>query len=114
MTLVPKAVNGHAWVTRKRFKVATISSNLGSFGHKGHILIAEDGHVIEGDRQPNNINRTIADLKKGDVLEFTVNADDEIVNWQEHCFECIKRRVPDAPPGLVQKVWEVAGELIKN
>lgn len=91
--------------TPKEFKVAAISSNTGTFGHKGHILIARDGSAWQGDRQPNAINRTIPDLKKGDVLTFQVNDKGELQNWFDHRFEFMHRMKTAAPPGVVKEVW---------
>jgi hypothetical protein len=91
----------------KRFKVVAISTNRGSFGHSGHILISEDGIAVEGDRQRNDMNRTIPNLKRGDVLTFEVDKDDGMPkNWIAHHFEYMKpARQGNPPKAVVDEVW---------
>lgn len=92
--------------TPKQFKVAAISKNTGAFGHKRHVLIAKDGHALDGDRLPNYNNPTIPDLKEGDTLTFQMNARNEPTNWVETHFEYLTdSRHGTAPANVVKVVW---------
>ena len=90
----------------KDFKVVAISKNTGSFGHKNHILVAQDGTAVQGDRQPNSINKTIPDLKEGQVLSFNVGDDGQPTDWINHRFEFMSPfKDGKAPPMIVKQVW---------
>lgn len=90
----------------KRFKVVAISSNAQSFGHSGHIMVAEDGTAVEGGRQRQEMNPTIPNLNKGDILEFQVDAEGFPSNWHAHRFETINPfKDGKAPAAIVKEVW---------
>jgi hypothetical protein len=93
-------------VITKRFKVVAISTNRGSFGHSGHILISEDGIAVEGDRQRTDMNPTIPNLNRGDILTFEVDKDGMPKNWIAHNFEFMApARQGNPPKALVDEVW---------
>lgn len=90
----------------KRYKVAAVSSNVGAFGHRRPVLIAEDGeawaiHV--------SISPGVRQLQRGDIIMLSKdrydggtiqpNANADI--WFE-----VPERLPDAPRGVVAEVWK--------
>jgi hypothetical protein len=87
----------------KRFAVAAVSQNVGSFGHRGVVLIAKDGEAWEVHASVCPSNRQVSQgeavyLHCGDLLGV-VSADSA---WR---FEC-PRRLSKAPRGVVAEVWK--------
>lgn len=81
----------------KAFKVASVSDNTNSFGLTGMILIAADGEAYEVGASYLHVK------KKGDVVQVPV-VGKAGRNFASLGFE-IPRRLPDAPPGVVEEVW---------
>ncbi len=88
----------------REFKVVSISTNRGSFGHSGHILLSEDGIAVEGDRQRNDINPTIPNLNRGDILKFRVDDDGMPLDWHTHHFEFM---APARQGNPTQEVFDI-------
>lgn len=81
----------------KAFKVASVSDNTNSFGLTGMILIAADGEAYEVGASYLRVR------KKGDVVLVPV-VGKAGRNFASLGFE-IPRKLPDAPAGVVEEVW---------
>jgi hypothetical protein len=81
----------------KPFRVASVSSNLNSFGLTGMILMARDGEAYEIGASSLYVK------KKGDVVRVPVVGKFGR-NFASLGFE-IPRKLPDAPAGVVEEVW---------
>lgn len=81
----------------KPFRVASVSSNLNSFGLTGMILIALDGEAYEVGASYLHVK------KKGDVVRVPVVGKFGR-NFGSLGFE-IPRKLSDAPAGVVEEVW---------
>lgn len=86
----------------KPFKVASVSDNLNSFGLTGMILMAVDGEAWEVGASSFYVK------KKGDVVQVPVVGKSGR-NFASLGFE-IPRRLPDAPPGVVDEVLSYEGD----
>ena len=82
---------------QKEFKVVAVSSNRGSFGHTGHILMARDGTTFEVAVSDMHVK------KKGDIVSLKV-VDDMVECTQAFFFET-PEKMADAPPGVIREVW---------
>lgn len=85
----------------KRFKIASVSSNIGAFGHRGYILIGPSGEAWEVQR---TFNRKPT-WEKGQVVEVsTVWHDGYHLQWASMGVEC-PRRLPNPPEAVLDEVW---------
>jgi len=84
--------------------VVAVSKNVGSFGHRGVIVMDAAGHAWEmhwsigcpGSPPPAN----------GDILTAGIN-DHLDLDMQRSGIECV-RRLSDAPPSVVKAAWGVS------
>lgn len=81
----------------KTFKVASVSDNTNSFGLTGMILMARDGEAYEVGASYMHVK------KKGDVVRVPVVGKTGR-NFASLGFE-IPRRLPVAPPAVIEEVW---------
>lgn len=81
----------------KAFKVASVSNDTNSFGLTGIILMAADGEAWEVGAS------YLHSQKKGDVIHVSCTGKTGR-NFASLGFE-IPRRLPDAPPGVIEEVW---------
>lgn len=86
----------------KAFKVASVSDNTNSFGLRGMILIAADGEAYEVGASSLYVKT------KGDVVHVPV-VGKAGRNFGTLGLE-IPRRLPDAPAGVIEEVWNYKQE----
>lgn len=84
-------------IESKQFKVVAVSSNLNSFGLRGHIFIAKDGEAWQAAAS------SLSELKKGKVVRVTLDRNDR-PEFGYLGFE-IPERLPNAPKKVVNEVW---------
>jgi hypothetical protein len=82
---------------KKVFKIASVSSNMNSFGLTGMILIARDGEAWQVGASIHHVRR------KGGVVRVPV-AGRRDRNFAALGYE-IPERLPVAPPPVVAEVW---------
>jgi hypothetical protein len=90
----------------KPFKVASISTNMNSFGLYGHILMAEDGESWQVGRSRSGGDP--APWEKGEIVEVPVVVDPisqvERLDWEQlHCE--VPQALADAPANVVAEIW---------
>lgn len=86
----------------KAFTVASVSDNTNSFGLTGMILVAADGEAYEVGASYMHVK------KKGDVVRVPVVGKTGR-NFASLGFE-IPRKLPDAPAGVIEEVWNYKQE----
>jgi len=91
--------------TKQIFRIAAISSNTGSFGHKRHILVSKHGIAVEAERMPNNCNPSNRDLTSGEELTFTVDAEGMPTDYQRQGFETLSRMRPEPPQAVIDQIF---------
>ena len=84
-------------IESKQFKVASVSSNLNSFGLRGHVLVAEDGEAWQ-------VGITAQFAKKQGEEVKVHYGDGGQLDWAWFGAE-IPERLPDAPRNVVNEIW---------
>ena len=82
---------------KKRFKVASVSTNKNSFGLTGVILVAEDGQGFEVGSNDLNLPR------QGEIL--SVPLVENCCMWGNLGFEIPRELEIKAPPEVVKELW---------
>jgi len=85
----------------KAFKVASVSSNIGSFGHRGVILIARDGEAWEIGISASPPTKQ---LVKGQIVNIRFGG------WGggivlESGWEVPRKLTPNASQGVIAEIW---------
>lgn len=85
------------------FKVAAVSTNTGSFGHKRTILIAPDGVAWAIDVSGSSFHKPA----RGDVVRVAHACGNHHLTLADPriLFEC-PERLDNAPPGVAAEVWK--------
>ena len=84
--------------THQGFKVAAMSQNVGSFGHHQFVMVARDGCVYKVCHVQSN-----GPWHVGQVFDVRLGRNC-LPTWDNMCVE-VPERMLDAPPKVVDKVW---------